>query len=77
MIFLENVEWLSYLRFFVDITEVLDKLQFHLQGKGYCFSIFERMISLKNTLELFITQLKTCKITHFYSLSERGKICSV
>ena len=31
--FLKNEEWLNDLSFFVDITEVLAELNFHLQGK--------------------------------------------
>ena len=50
----------------------------HLQEKDQlCFSMFERITSFTKKLELFIAQLKTDKIIHFRSLSEREKKFSV
>ena len=78
MDFLENKEWLNDLSFFVDITEVLAELNFHLQGKDQlCSSMFDWITSFTKKLKLFIAQLKAGKIMHFRSLSEREKKFSV
>ena len=66
------------LSFFVDITEVLAKLNLHLQGKDQlCSSMFEWITCFTKKLELFIAQLKAGKIVHFRSLSERENKFSV
>ena len=70
--FLENEEWLNDLSFVVDITEVLAELNLHLQRKDQlCSSMFDWITSFTKKLELSIAQLKTVKIVHFRSLSER------
>ena len=63
-------EWLA--------TTVLAELNLQLQGKDQlCSSMFERITSFTNKLELFIAQLKAGKIVHFRSLSGREKKFSV
>uniref|UniRef100_A0A3B3C531 SPIN-DOC-like zinc-finger domain-containing protein n=1 Tax=Oryzias melastigma TaxID=30732 RepID=A0A3B3C531_ORYME len=68
---LAETEWLLKFYYLVDITEHLNQLNGKMQGIGNTLlSLQQAVFAFENKLELFIMDLKTCRLLHFEKLKQ-------
>ncbi|XP_053179500.1 general transcription factor II-I repeat domain-containing protein 2-like [Scomber japonicus] len=74
---LANTEWLMKFYYLVDMTEHLNQLNVKMQGVGNTvLSLQQAVFAFENKLELFITDIDTCRLLHFEKLGEFKDACT-